>query len=314
MPLFDLPLAELRAYTPDLAVPADLDAFWEATLAETRTHDLAATFARFDSGLRQIDTFDVTFAGFGGSPIRAWLHLPAGAHEPLPAIVEFVGYGGGRGLAHERILWAVAGFAHLVMDVRGQGSSWSVGDTPDPDAASGPAHPGFTTKGILDPATYYFRRVYTDAVRAVEASRVAVTGASQGGGLTIAVAALADDIVAITPDVPFLSDIPRAIGLVDTDPYGEIARYLKAHRDHVDQVLSTLAYVDVATLGRRASAPALFSVALMDEICPPSTVFAAYNHYGGPKDIRVYPFNDHEGGAGFHDVAKMAFLRERLGG
>ncbi len=323
MPLFDLPLAELRAYTPDLAVPEDLDAFWAMTLADARSHDLAAAFTRIDSGLTVIDTFDVTYAGFGGAPIRAWLHVPAGAREPLPAVVEFVGYGGGRGLAHERILWATAGYAHLVMDTRGQGSTWSVGDTPDPDVGGGPAHPGFMTRGVLDPVTYYYRRVFTDAVRAVEAARahpsvdptrVAVSGGSQGGGISIAVAALADGITAVASDVPFLSDFPRAISLVNTDPYSEIARYLKAHRDHVDRVLATLAYCDVAILGRRAKAPALFSVGLMDETCPPSTVFAAYNHYGGPKEILVYPFNDHEGGEGFQDVARMRFFCEHLTG
>ena len=78
--------------------------------------------------------------------------------------------------------------------------------------------------------------------------------------------------------------------------------------------MMTLAHVDVAILGRRAVAPALFSVGLMDEICPPSTVYAAYNAYGGPKEMREYPFNDHEGGQGFHDVAKLAWLRERFGG
>lgn len=322
MAQYDLPIAELRAYLPDLPVPADINAFWAMTLAEARTHDLAATFEPVDSGLTTIDTLDVTYAGFGGSPIRGWLHLPVTRHGPLPAVVEYVGYGGGRGLAHERTLWAAAGYAHFVMDTRGQGSTWSVGDTPDPDAIGGPAHPGFMTQGILDPATYYFRRVFIDAVRAIEAvkglpdvdpTRVAVTGSSQGGGLTLAVAGLVDGLAAAMADVPFLSDFPRSITLTDKDPYAEIGRYLKAHRDHVERVAATLAYFDVAILGRRASAPALFSVGLMDEISPPSTVFAAFNHYGGPKEIREYPFNDHEGGQGFHDLAKLRWLRERLG-
>jgi len=322
VPQSDLPLDELRRYSPSLALPSDLDRFWANTLAEARGHDLAATFEPIDNGLRVISTRDVTFAGFSGSTIRAWLHLPADRRGPFPAVVEYVGYGGGRGLPHERVLWAAAGYAHFVMDTRGQGSTWAVGDTPDPGAAGAPFHPGFMTQGILDPATYYYRRVFTDAVRAVEAvrahpqvdaARVAVTGGSQGGGITIAVASLVPDLAAAMPDVPFLSNFERAITFADSDPYGEIVRYLKAHRDHVERALSTLAYFDVAGLGRRATAPALFSVGLMDEICPPSTVYAAYNAYGGPKEIREYPFNDHEGGQGFHDRAKLRWLAEQVG-
>lgn len=323
MPQSDLPIAELRAYAPALEVPADLDAFWAATLAEARTHDLAVSCTSVDTGLTVVDTFDVAYAGFGGTRIRAWLHLPAGRSGPVPIVVEYLGYGGGRGLPHERILYAAAGSAHLVMDTRGQGSTWAVGDTPDPDTTGAPFHPGFMTQGILDPKTYYYRRVFTDAVRAVEAvrtldaidgARVVVTGGSQGGGISLAVAGLVPDLAGVMPDVPFLTDFPRAITFVDTDPYSEIVRYLKAHRDHVERVHETLSYFDVANLGRRAAAPALFSVGLMDLICPPSTVYAAYNHYAGPKEIREYPFNDHEGGQGFHDVAKLAWLRERFGG
>jgi cephalosporin-C deacetylase len=323
VPQFDLPVAELRAYSPDLPEPADLDAFWSNTLSEARTHDLATNFATVDSGLSVIDTFDVTFAGFGGAPIRGWLHLPAERKGRLPAVVEYIGYGGGRGLAHERFLWAAAGYAHFVMDTRGQGSTWSIGATPDPDATGDPAHPGFMTKGILDPASFYYRRLLTDAVRAVEAvrshpsvdaDRVAVTGGSQGGGLTVAAASLVEGLVGAMPDVPFLCDFPRAITLQDKDPYAEIGRYLKAHRDHVEQALATLAYFDMAILGGRATAPALFSVGLMDEVCPPSTVYAAFNRYGGPKEIVEYPFNDHEGGEGFHEVVKLRWLAQRLAG
>jgi cephalosporin-C deacetylase len=322
VPQSDLPLAELRSYAPDLAIPTDLARFWSTTLAEARAHNLSATFEPVDNGLAVVSTFDLSYAGFGGSPVRAWLHLPADRDGPLPAVVEYLGYGGGRGLPHERVLWATAGYAHLVMDTRGQGSTWAVGDTADPDASGAPFHPGFMTQGILDPLTYYYRRVFTDAVRAVEAARahpavdparVAVTGGSQGGGISIAVAGLVPDIAAAMPDVPFLCDFPRAITFVDSDPYSEIVRYLKAHRDHVDRALATLSYFDGAILGRSASAPALFSVGLMDLICPPSTVYAAFNAYGGPKEIREYPFNDHEGGEGFHELTKLRWLRNRFG-
>jgi cephalosporin-C deacetylase len=141
---------------------------------------------------------------------------------------------------------------------------------------------------------------------------VAVTGGSQGGGITLAVAGLVGNLVAAAPDVPFLCDFGRAVTLIDRDPYGEIVRYLKVHRDHVQPALRTLAYFDGASLARRATAPALFSVGLMDEVCPPSTVYAAYNHYAGPKDIVEYPFNDHEGGASFHDRTRLDWLADRL--
>ncbi len=321
MSQFDMPLDEMRRYTPALDVPPDLDDFWAATLAETRAFEPEATFDPVDTGLAVIETFDVRFNGFGGAPIRAWLHLPSQRHEPLPAIVEYAGYGGGRGLPHERTLWAAAGYAHLVMDTRGQGSGWSVGETPDPDASGAPAHPGFMTRGILDPQTYYYRRLYSDAVRAfetarthpaVDPARVAVTGGSQGGAISLAVAALAPDVVAVAADVPFLSDFRRATTIVDTDPYGEIVRYLKTHRDHVERAFRTLAYFDVAVLGRRATAPGLFSVGLMDEVTPPSTVYAAFNHYGGPKEIREYAFNEHEGGQAFHEAERMRWFGRLL--
>jgi cephalosporin-C deacetylase len=320
MSLPDLPLDELRSYRPVLPVPDDIDAFWADTLAQAAEHPVAAVFRPVEAGLRLIDTTDVTFAGHGGQPVRGWLHVPTGSTGQLPCVVQYVGYGGGRGLPHENLLWAAAGYAHFIMDTRGQGSAWSVGDTADQGPA-GPAHPGFMTRGILDPADYYYRRLYVDSVRAVDAvraheavdaTRIAVTGGSQGGGLALAVAGLRNDLSAVMPDVPFLCHFRRAVLVAERGPYLEISRYLKIHRNHVDEALRTLDYFDAATIGRSATAPALFSVALQDEICPPSTVFAAYNRYGGAKQIREYAFNDHEGGEGFQQAAQLEWLAPLL--
>ncbi len=322
MAIFDLPLDELKTYLPTREEPADFDAFWKSTLDETRTHPLNAKFERIDYGLTAQETFDVTYAGFGGQPVKGWLILPKQRSSKLACIVEFIGYGGGRSFAFfafDWLLWASAGYAHFVMDTRGQGSSWSVGDTPDLYAEGGNPHiPGSMTNGVLDPRHYYYRRVFTDAVRAIEtassypevdSSRIAVTGGSQGGGITIAAAGLIPDIAVAMPDVPFLCHYRRAVEIEDTYPYKEIQDYCHIHRDKVDTVFNTLSYFDGVNFAVRAKARALFSVALMDKICPPSTVYAAYNHWAADKDIKVYPYNGHEGGQSYQTVEKMKLIK-----
>ncbi|MCA9960644.1 MAG: acetylxylan esterase [Anaerolineales bacterium] len=318
MMLFDLPLEQLQTYLPPRDEPADFDAFWQETLAEARQFPLDARFEPVQTGLKLVEVFDVTFAGYGGQPIKGWFLLPRQRTEPLPCVVEYIGYGGGRGLPIDWLLWVTAGYAHLVMDTRGQGTTWRTGDTPDPEPdGSNPQYPGFMTRGILQPRTYYYRRVFTDAVRAVEAARthtavnperIIVTGGSQGGGITLAVAGLVPDLWAAMPDVPFLCHFRRATTLVDSFPYHEIIQYCKRHRDKAETVFDTLNYFDGMHFAARATSPALFSVGLMDDICPPSTVFAAYNHYAAAKQIKVWPFNQHEGGENFQSVEKLAFM------
>ena len=317
MSFFDFSLDELKQYQPAREEQPDFDEFWRGTLEEARKYPLNAQFEAVDYGLRMMDTYDVTFSGYGGQPIKGWFIVPKGTQGALPCVVEYIGYGGGRSFPHQWLLYPSAGFATLVMDTRGQGSAWSNGDTPDLIDGANPSYPGFMTQGVLDPKSYYYRRVFTDAVRAVEAarshamvdaSRVVVTGGSQGGGITLAVAGLQTDVVAALPDVPFLCHYRRAVTLKDTMPYAEIRRYCQTHRDKEKIVFRTLSYFDGMNFATRARAKALFSVGLMDEICPPSTVYAAYNHYTGDKDIRVYTYNDHEGGGMYQSVEKVNFL------
>jgi cephalosporin-C deacetylase len=322
MAFCDMPLAELERYKPKLREPKDFDAFWKRTLDEARAKAGAPIFARKDTPLTTVDSYDVTYRGFGGHPIKAWFTVPAGAKGPLPCVVEFIGYGGGRGFAWDWLLWASAGYAHFVMDTRGMGAGWMAGETEDPGDGGAPSHSGFMTKGIQDKESYYYRRVFTDAVRAVETARahplvdpkrVALSGGSQGGGISLAVAGLLPDVQACLPDVPFLCHYERATTITDGYPYQEIAKYLQVHRTQVDKVYTTLAYFDGVNFSKRAKAPALFSVGLMDEICPPSTVYAAYNHYKGKKQIRVWTYNHHEGGGSFQAGEKLAFLGPLFG-
>jgi cephalosporin-C deacetylase len=321
MALFDMSLEDLQSYRPELDTPVDFDDFWRRTLDETRSHPLEVQLEPANYGLRLVEAFDLTFNGYGGQPIKAWLLLPQARSDRLPCVVEYIGYGGGRGFPLDWLAWSNVGFAHLVMDTRGQGSASRNGDTPDlPVDGANPAYPGFMTQGILSPETYYYRRVFTDAVRAVEAARtlpaidggrVAVTGGSQGGGISIAAAGLLPEVRVVMPDVPFLCHFQRATTLVDTAPYSEIANYLKVHRGNVETVFNTLSYFDGVNFATRIKAQALFSVGLMDMVCPPSTIYAAYNHLAAEsKQMRVYTYNNHEGGGSHHLLEKIRFLQE----
>lgn len=316
-----MPLAELREYRPAVPRPDDFDEFWATTLSESRALSRPAERVAADTPITQFVVEDLTFSGYGGDRIRAWITRPLDAVN-APAVVEYIGYNGGRGIPGERILWAAAGYVHVLMDTRGQGSGWgSGGHTPDPHG-SDPAASGFMTRGILDPTEYYYRRVYTDAallldvvaaLPEVDASRIAVTGGSQGGGLAIAAASLSDVPSAVMPDVPFLSDFRRSTELTPREPFTEIVRYLAVHRGSEDAVFRTLSYFDGVNMAARITKPALFSVALMDDVVLPSSVFAAYNALASTdRQIEVYTFNGHEGGQIAQWVTQTRWLAERL--
>jgi cephalosporin-C deacetylase len=336
MPWYDLPLEQLREYRTSTAEPEGLDEWWAGRLATARELAKPVTLSRHEPGLYgPVEVYDAEFSGANGDRIKAWYITPG--HGTVDTIVvTFIGYGGGRGAPSEHILLPALGYAVLVMDTRGQGGRWTFGATGDSavgggaaaggaaagvaSGSSGPENSQVMTRGVISPETYYYTRLFTDAALAVDAARelvgthgtIAVTGGSQGGGLSLAAAAFNPGEVAVCqPDVPFLCDIQRAITLAPSAPYTEIPEFLSHNVSLIDATLNTLRYVDCALLARRVTAPTLVSVSLMDPIVPPSTVFAAYNEITADKDIAVYPFSGHDVPRA-HVERRLAHLREHL--
>jgi cephalosporin-C deacetylase len=309
MPQFEMPLEQLAAYAGRNPKPADFDAYWDRALRELGSTDPKPELVPHPGPARFADSFDLWFTGVGGARIHAHLVKPrtTGKH---PAVLRFHGYTMNAGEWLDLMPWAAQGFVVAAMDVRGQG-----GLSQDVGGDTGTTLGGHIVRGLTDhPDKLLFRQVFLDTVQLarvvmgfseVDPGRVAATGASQGGGLTLACAALEPRIARAAPVYPFLSDYQRVWEMdLAKDAYDGLnyhfTRFDPTHKHEVE-TFTRLGYIDVQHLADRITARVLMATSLMDMICPPSTQFAVYNKIRSPKEIVLYPDFGHEDLPGHKD-------------
>lgn len=317
MPLLDLPLDKLRTYEGRNPRPADFDEFWDRTLREMAAidPDVAIEPSGFDSPVATCS--HLRFTGLGGARVHAKLLVPktVGPHRGL---LHFHGYTMRSGDWTEYLGRAASGFVVAALDCRGQG-----GLSEDTVPVKGPTQSGHIIRGLADgPDALYYRHVFADTARLahlvmampeVDANRVVAHGGSQGGALTVACAGLVPEIRRIAPVYPFLSDYLRVWEMdLAQHAYGELKTFFKHHDPrHLreDEWFERLGYIDVQHLAPRVRAESLYGIGLMDNVCPPSTIYASYNKLPGPKRELIYPDFGHEGLPGFEDEAYRFLLQ-----
>jgi len=310
MPIVDMPLAELERYAGRNPCPADMETYWEQALAEMRATDPQVGLVPHALDAPFAECFDLYFTGVGGARVHAKYLRPAGTRAPHPALLQFHGYSSNSGDWSEKLGYVARGFSVAAMDCRGQG-----GLSEDTGGVRGNTLRGHIIRGLDDaPERLLFRQIFLDTAQLagivmgmpeVDADRVGATGGSQGGGLTLACAALEPRIRRAAPVYPFLSDYLRVWEMdLDVAAYDELRAYFRLFdplHEREAQVFERLGYIDVQHLAPRIRADVLMTVGLMDTICPPSTQFAAYNKIRSPKQMLLYPDYGHEGLPGLSD-------------
>jgi cephalosporin-C deacetylase len=305
MPVVDLPLDKLLTYQGSNPRPDDFDEYWKASVAELDLVDPQVELRPNPSiGATNVECFDLYFTGVGGARIYAKYLRPLARSGPCPALLVFHGYTDYSGNWTDYLSYVSEGFCVAALDCRGQG-----GQSQDVLQVKGTTHHGHIIRGLddPDPKNLLFRFIYLDTALLarivgsfpeVDAERLAATGVSQGGGLTLACAALEPQIKYIAPVYPFLCDYKR-VWFMDLggEAYAEITKYFR-HFDPTHQreeeIFTKLGYIDIQHLASRIKAKTLFSVGLMDTICPPSSQFAAYNKMQTEKELVIYPDFGHE--------------------
>lgn len=304
MGLFDLPVQKLKTYRGTNPRPKDLDSFWDHSLREMRSLDpRVELLPNRTVEVPYAECFDLYFTGTGGARVHAKYLRPKGAKTPHPALLQFHGYSVNSGDWNDKLGYVAAGFSVAALDCRGQG-----GLSEDKGGVKGVTLRGHIIRGLDGPPeNLLFRHIFLDTALLarivmgfpeVDERRVGATGASQGGGLTLACAALEPRVRRAAPIYPFLSDYRRAWDLdLAKDAYEELTYYFREfdpRHEREDEVFHKLGYIDLQHLAKRIKAEVFLTCALMDTVCPPSTQFATYNKITSKKKVEFYPDYRHE--------------------
>lgn len=314
MPLIDMSYDKLLEYQGINPCPQDHAEYWEEALMEMRAVDPKVELIASDFNVPGAECFDMYFTGVRNARIHAKYLRPEGTKKPHPAVILFHGYAGDSGDWNDKLKFVNMGFSVAALDCRGQGGlSQDVGGT------AGNTLRGHIIRGLDDkPGNLLFRHIFLDTAQLasivmdmpeVDENRVGAMGGSQGGALTLVCASLEPRIKRAAPSFPFLCDYKRVWEMdLAKDAYEELRTYFRQFdplHDREKEIFTKLGYIDVQYLTQRIRGEVLMGVGLMDNICPPSTQFAAYNKIRAPKQLAVYPDYGHEWLPGFDDRVYM---------
>jgi cephalosporin-C deacetylase len=317
MPIVDMPLEELKSYRGRNPRPADFDQYWDKALDQMRAVEPKIELVKSEFQVPFAECFDLWFTGVEGARIHAKYLRPANSAKKHPAIVQFHGYSGSSGDWSDKLSYVGLGFSVAALDCRGQG-----GQSEDVGGVKGNTLSGQFIRGLdeEDPNKLLFRHIILDTAQLaeivmnmpeVDAERVGAMGCSQGGGLTLACAALEPRIKRAAPMYPFLCDYKRVWEMdLAKDAYEELRDYFRRYdpqHKREEQIFTKLGYIDVQHLAKRIRGDVLIAVGLMDTICPPSSQFAAYNKITAKKNMVIYPDYGHEQLPGFYDETMQFF-------
>lgn len=132
--------------------------------------------------------------------------------------------------------------------------------------------------------------------------------------MTIACASLEPGIAKAATEYPFLCDYKRVWDMdLDEIAYAELRSYFRnfdPRHEREREIFTKLGYIDLQYLAPRINGEVLMLTGLMDNICPPSTQYAAYNKMTCKKRHLLYPDFGHEVLADESDIIFKFLINE----
>jgi cephalosporin-C deacetylase len=282
---------------PSLPVPDDFDEFWAAQKKKLAAIPVNARFTAVSSNSNKGVAFDVQ-ADCLGAPVSAYLARPPGSNtHSLPILLSVHGAGVVSSQLGSAQGWARQGF--LAMDMNAHGLPNGKTNTYYSDLFAGDLK-DYYYRGRESREESYFLGMFLRLVRALDVltaqpewdgRTVVVYGISQGGAQALAAAGLDPRVTLFAAGVPGMCDRTGSV-------VGRIGGWPKLVGKGKDgppepNVLEAARYYDAMNFVRRTHAAAIFTVGFIDTVCPPTTVYAAYNALSGKKQIFNDPLSPH---------------------
>ncbi len=310
--------------TPSSSSPEDFDAFWATAKKELAKLPIDAKLIKREArsnGL--VDCYDVSLQnlpsapagplGKGSPPSRFYgvLCEPKGP-GPFPIALEVPGagvrsYGGDVQLAEHGVITFQVGIHGIPVNLP---------DSVYEDLGKGPLV-NYPTFNLDNRDRYYYRRVFMGVVRSVDflvqhprwnKKHLAITGGSQGGALSIIGAGLDPRIKTLVAFYPALSDHAGFVqGRAGGWPF-----LFRHETSRTEEKLRTATYFDVVNFARRIKIPGFYSFGYNDEVCPPTSMYAAYNVIGAPKRLVLALETGHATGTEQKEMSET-YLLEAFG-
>lgn len=276
----------IRAHAVD---PHDFDSFWEGTLKEARQIPLASTMELLPARCTEkVNVYQVSFQNIRqGSCTFGILCMPKKPGK-YPALLRVPG--AGVRPYYGDVETAAKGAITLEIGIHGipvtmQQSVY--------DALAYGALYNYQYQNYDNRDNSYYKRVFAGALRAVDfieslpqynGKALGVTGSSQGGALSMVTAALDKRVTFYAAIHPAMCDHRAHLQKVA----GGWPHYFCYFPNPTPQQVQTADYYDMVNFARRITVPGWFSWGYNDDVCPPTSTYAAYNCITAPKELHPY--------------------------
>ncbi len=275
--------------SPTVGCPSDFDAFWNSAKTELSKIPIDAKMTLMpERCTEKVNVYHVNIQNFrAGARLYGILCVPK-KEGKYPVLLQVPGAGVRPYLGN--IGDAEKGVITLQIGIHGVPVNMDAAVYADLGAG---ALNNYQSFNLDDKNRFYYKRVYMGCIRAIDfltnlpqydGSNLAILGYSQGGALSIITAALDNRVKYLGVVHPALADVT---GYLNGRAGGWPHYFDKFNRsvNETKEKLATIPYYDVVNFAQRVKIPGFYTWGYNDDVCPPTSMYAAYNVITAPKEL-----------------------------